>query len=146
MQLHELKIKNPNKDRKRVGRGGKRGTYSGKGQKGQKSRSGHSFQPAIRNLIKRYHKLRGYRLGRRDDKYSIVNLGIIEKTFSVEEVVNVETLVTKGIIRKIKGRFPKIKVLGNGEIIKKLVFENCEVSAKAKEKIEKVGGTIKISK
>jgi len=61
MQLNQLKPAHKPKTRKRVGRGGGHGTYSGKGQKGQKARAGTKFQPAIRYLIKRYPKLRGYR-------------------------------------------------------------------------------------
>lgn len=61
MQLHQLRPIHKKKPRKRVGRGGKRGTYSGRGVKGQKSRSGARLQPVIRELIKRYPKLRGYR-------------------------------------------------------------------------------------
>ncbi|MBZ1348254.1 MAG: uL15 family ribosomal protein [Candidatus Nealsonbacteria bacterium] len=61
MQLHQLKPIHKRKKRKRLGRGGKRGTYSGRGMKGQKSRAGARFEPIIRGLIKRYPKLRGYR-------------------------------------------------------------------------------------
>ncbi len=61
MQLNDLKPTNKLKKSKRVGRGGKKGTYSGKGMKGQKSRAGRKLEPPIRGLIKRYHKLRGYK-------------------------------------------------------------------------------------
>ena len=61
MQIHQLKPTHKNKPRKRIARGGKRGTYSGKGMKGQKSRAGRRFKPVIRELIKKYPKLRGYR-------------------------------------------------------------------------------------
>lgn len=61
MQLHELKSIHRKKQRKRVGRGGKRGGFSGKGIKGQKCRAGRKMQPLIRQIIKRYPKLRGYR-------------------------------------------------------------------------------------
>ncbi len=61
MQIHQIRPIHKKKDRKRVGRGGKRGTYSGRGMKGQKSRAGAKFEPIIRSLIKRYPKLRGYR-------------------------------------------------------------------------------------
>ena len=64
MQLHDLKPTNKLKSKKRVGRGGKKGTYSGKGVKGQKSRAGRKLEPPIRGLIKRYHKLRGYKFNR----------------------------------------------------------------------------------
>jgi large subunit ribosomal protein L15 len=61
MQLHELRpIHKPHK-KKRIGRGGKKGTYSGKGIKGQKSRAGRKFKPLIREIIKRYPKKRGYK-------------------------------------------------------------------------------------
>lgn len=60
MQLHELQPLHENKKEKRVGRGGKRGTYSGRGVKGQKSRAGHSIRPAERDLIQQIPKLRGY--------------------------------------------------------------------------------------
>ncbi|OGY57237.1 MAG: hypothetical protein A3E61_01280 [Candidatus Colwellbacteria bacterium RIFCSPHIGHO2_12_FULL_43_12] len=61
MQLHDLKPFHLNKTGKRVGRGGKRGTTSGHGTKGQKSRSGHKIRPAERDLIQRLPKLRGFR-------------------------------------------------------------------------------------
>lgn len=59
MQLHEVVPIHKNKSKKRIGRGGKRGTYSGRGMKGQKSRAGHKIRPAIRDLIQRTPKLRG---------------------------------------------------------------------------------------
>jgi len=59
MQLHELKPTIQNKSKKRIGRGGKRGTYSGRGMKGQKSRAGRKIRPAIRDLMQRTPKLRG---------------------------------------------------------------------------------------
>lgn len=61
MQIHQLKPIHKIKKKKRVGRGGKRGTYSGRGLKGQKSRAGRKMQPAIREFIKKFPKLRGYR-------------------------------------------------------------------------------------
>jgi large subunit ribosomal protein L15 len=59
MQLHLLKISHPKLEKKRIGRGGKRGKTSGRGQKGQKSRSGHKIRPAERDFIQRLPKLRG---------------------------------------------------------------------------------------
>ncbi len=59
MQLHELQSNHYNKDAKRIARGGKRGRTSGRGQKGQKSRSGRKIRPAIRDLVQRTPKLRG---------------------------------------------------------------------------------------
>ena len=55
MQIHQVKPKTRLKTKKRVGRGGKKGTYSGRGVKGQKARAGHKLAPAIRGIIKKYH-------------------------------------------------------------------------------------------
>lgn len=59
MQLHELQSEHQNKDKKRIARGGKRGRTSGRGQKGQKSRSGRKIRPAIRDFVQRTPKKRG---------------------------------------------------------------------------------------
>jgi len=59
MQLHELQPDHKSKTKKRIGRGGKRGTFSGKGVKGQKSRAGRKIRPATRDLIQQIPKLRG---------------------------------------------------------------------------------------
>lgn len=142
MQLHELKPIHRKKPRKRVGRGGKRGTYSGRGVKGQKSRSGRRLQPVIRQIIKRYPKLRGYRFKTRGLKPAIVNIEILEKKFKSPEVVSPKTLLEKRLVRRIKGRAPRVKILGKGKLTKKLTIEGCYVSKQAKEKIEKAGGTI----
>ncbi|MDI6592060.1 MAG: 50S ribosomal protein L15 [Patescibacteria group bacterium] len=143
MQLHEIKPIHKRKRRKRVGRGGKRGTYSGRGIKGQKARAGRKLKPVIRELIKRYPKLIGYRMKRKESKIAILNLEILEKKFNSGEKINPKILLERKIIRRIKGRMPKVKILGKGKLIKKLIIENCQVSKEAKEKIEKAGGTIK---
>ncbi|MDE2144662.1 MAG: hypothetical protein KGJ01_01695 [Patescibacteria group bacterium] len=61
MQLHELSPLHKNKEEKRIGRGGKRGTFSGRGTKGQRARAGHRIRPAERDLIQHMPKLRGTR-------------------------------------------------------------------------------------
>lgn len=144
MQLHELKTINKLKKRRRVGRGGKRGTYSGRGQKGQKSRAGRRLKPAIRELIKRYPKLRGYKFKGKNNKEELVilNLDILEKKFKENEKVNSKILLERKIIFKIKGKTPKVKILGEGGITKKLIIENCLISKQAKDKIEKAGGKV----
>ena len=146
MSLHEIKPIHKRKTKKRVGRGGKRGTYSGRGQKGQKSRAGHRFQPVIRELIKKYPKLRGYRqklkIKNEKLKIAIVNLDILEKKFNAGEKVTPEILLERRIVRKIKGRIPLVKILGEGKITKVLIIEGCQISKSAKKKIEKAGGTI----
>lgn len=128
MQLHQIKPIHKNKDKKRVGRGGKRGTYSGRGIKGQKARAGHKIRPEIRDFIKKIPKKRGYRFKSIKPKPVVVNLRDLEKYFKEGEIVSPETLLEKGIIAKIKGRMPEVKILGTGKLTKKLEFKNCKMS------------------
>ena len=118
------------KDRKkkRVGRGGKRGTTSGRGTKGQKSRSGHRIRPAERDLLIRIPKLRGYRNKSIQKKLGVIN---------VQELSN---LTDKIFTKKILGN---VKILGIGELSRPVTVEGLTVSKSAKEKIEKAGGTVK---
>lgn len=146
MQLHELKPDHKQKAKQRIGRGGKRGTYSGRGMKGQKSRAGRRTIPMIREIIKRYPKLRGYRfkslaknLGA---KPVVLNLEILEKNFNPGERVNPKMLFEKKLINRIKGKLPNVKILGDGTINKPFNIEDCFVSKSAKEKIEKAGGKV----
>ena len=125
MQLHEIRPKHKLKKRKRIGRGGHHGGYSGRGQKGQKSRAGKRLKPLIRDLIKRYPKLRGSRQKsiHKSNFDLILNLEILEKKFKAGEKITPQTLLDKEIINKIKGRMPKVKILGKGEIAKSLEVE-----------------------
>ena len=66
----------------------------------------------------------------------------MDKNFKDSEIVDPEVLIDKRLIRRIKGKIPKVKILGKGEITKKLVIEGCELSKSAKEKIEKTGGKL----
>jgi len=141
MQLHQLKPIHKPKDKKRVGRGGKRGTYCGRGVKGQKSRAGRKLKPIIREILKKYPKLRGYKFKSKKE-IAILNLGDLEKKFKEGEKVNPEVLVEKRLVRKIEGKVPEVKILSKGKLTKKLIFENCQFSKKAKELIEKIGGKI----
>jgi large subunit ribosomal protein L15 len=142
MQLHQLKPVHKLKQKKRVGRGGKRGSYSGRGIKGQRARAGRKFKPAIRDLIKRYPKLRGYKF-KPKPKPAIINIGILEKNFKEGEKITPQILLEKKLIKRKKGKIPKVKILAKGELKKALFIENCQVSKSAKEKIEKAGGKIK---
>jgi len=147
MQLQQLKPIHKLKKRKRIGRGGKKGTYCGRGVKGQKARAGRRLKPVIRELIKKYPKLRGYRRKLKAQisrlKTAILNVELLEKKFKSGDTVNPEILFEKRIIRKIKGRMPEVKILGKGELTKSLIIEGCQVSKSVKEKIAKAGGTIK---
>ena len=144
MQVHELKPNHTSKGRKRVGRGGKKGTYSGKGNKGQAARAGRKMVPIIRELIKRYPKLKGYRSFVLQDNLVVINLDILQKNAKEGQIINPANLIKLGIINMIKGKTPEVKILGKGKISKNLVIENCKVSKTAKEAIEKAGGVIKL--
>lgn len=141
MQIHQIQRKSKLKREKRIGRGGKKGTYCGRGIKGQKARAGRKLKPIIREILKKYPKLRGYKFKAKKD-YCIVNLREIEKKYQPGEKVSPETLIEKRLIRRIGGKIPKVKILSKGELTKSLVFENCLFSEKAKEKIERAGGKI----
>jgi large subunit ribosomal protein L15 len=141
MQLHQLK---PNKKKtgKRIARGGKKGDYSGKGMKGQKSRAGRKLEPPIRGLIKRYHKLRGYKTNPFKEKALVVSLDVLEKNFQEKEVVSPNSLAVKKIVRRSSGRLPLVKILKKGTITKPLTIKKCFVSRTARAEIEKLGGQI----
>ena len=145
MQIHQVKRLHNNKSKKIVGRGGKRGTTSGKGTKGQNARSGRKKRPELRDIIKRIPKLRGRGKNINTSiviKPNTINLANLE-VFNAGEVVSPKTLLGKGLARQQGGKLPKVKILGTGELTKKLKFENCTFSADAKVKIEKAGGIIK---
>jgi large subunit ribosomal protein L15 len=149
MQLHELKPTTPKKEAKRIGRGGKRGKTSGKGHKGQTARAGNSTRPEMRELIKKLPKLRGHGKNRARTVNServtaiAVNLVKLEAVFESGAVVSPKSLVIAGVISTVRRKAPAVKILGTGEITKKFTVEDCQVSATAKEKIEKAGGTVK---
>jgi len=132
MQLYQLKPIHKAKNKKRVGRGGKRGTYSGKGIKGQKSRAGHKIRPEIRDFIKKIPKQRGYRFKSFRTKPTIINLKDLNEKFSDGEVVSPKTLLNKELIAKVKGRMPEVKILGVGELKKKIKIEGCKISKSIK--------------
>lgn len=142
MKIHELKRKTPNYKAAQVGRGGKRGKTSGRGTKGQDSRSGHKKRPELRDFIKRIPKLRGYAF-KSFAKVSVpVPLSSLEKTFKAGDRVEPATLFAQGLIEKTEGNYPRVKILASGEITKKLIVSGCEVSASAKAALEKAGGTV----
>jgi large subunit ribosomal protein L15 len=143
MQLHELQPNNPFKRKRRVGRGGKKGTYSGTGGKGQKGRAGSRFKPLIREWLKKYPKLKGYNFNIIEEPRVVVDLAKIEKQFEAKTLVNPTTLAAKGLVSRRNGKLPYVKIMGAGDISKAIVVSSCEVSAKAKEKIEKAGGEVK---
>jgi len=149
MQLHELKSTSARKSAKRIGRGGKRGKTSGKGHKGQKARAGNSSRPEMREIIKKLPKLRGHGVNRAKTVNAekvlpiVVNVSALETAFEAGATVTPKTLVTAGVIATKSRRAPKVKILGGGNITKKITVEDCQVSQSAKEKIESAGGGVK---
>ncbi len=143
MHIHELpSIK---KRSQRIGRSGKRGSYSGRGVKGQKSRSGRRLRPAERDLILRIPKRRGFRNMPKAEQPMVFNIAALAKLKSFAEGkspldLNLELLKAAGLVRKnFHGR---VKLLGEGEIAFPVRVHNILVSESAKMKIEKAGGSI----
>lgn len=149
MQLHELKPVTQKKVAKRIGRGGKRGKMSGRGHKGQTARTGNSTRSEMLEFIKKIPKLRGHGKNRArtvNEERVIavpVNLAKLEMSFENGSVVTPKTLVAAGVITTVRKKAPVVKILGTGEITKKISVEGCAVSASAKAKIENAGGTVK---
>lgn len=146
MQLHQIKPSHRLKKRRRIARGGKRGNYSGRGIKGQKSRAGAGIRPAIRDVMMRLPKQRGrakHSFKSLFLKPVVLNLFDIDKKFKDGEIVNPASLVNNKLVRRISGRLPAIKILGTGEISKKLNFQGISLSLSARAKIQKAKGTIK---
>ncbi len=147
MQLHNLTPKTKNKKTMIVGRGGKRGKTSGRGTKGQNARAGHKKRPEIRDFIKRIPKMRGRGVNSNksiETKLIPINIKDIEVVFEIGSSINPSTLIEKGLLNTIDGKIPRVKILATGEITKKLLFSGCKVSAQAKAKIEKVGGSVQL--
>lgn len=147
MQLHDLQRKTVNKGSKRVGRGraSGKGKTSGRGTKGQKARAGHKIWPNIREQIKKLPKLRGRGVAGLHSiqaKPLVVNLATLEKYFAAGDTVNFATLKERKLIRVRKGQVMPVKILGDGELTKKLIVAGCALSNSAKEKIEKAGGSV----
>ncbi len=143
MQIHNIKKNKANKSSVRVGRGGKRGKTSGKGTKGQKARTGNSTRPEIRDMIKKLPKLRGYRFKSIQSKLTPVNLSQINSAFDNGDKVNPKTLIEKGLVSRVSGKVPAIKILSTGSLDKKLFVAGCVFSQSTKDKVEKAGGSIK---
>jgi len=145
MQMHTIQPRNKFKKSQQVGRGGRRGKTSGKGTKGQNARAGRKKRPELRDLIKKIPKLRGRGVNinkpMMDPMYAI-NLSSIEEAFEAGASVSPQMLLKNGLIEMKNGKIPAVKILGDGELTKKISFSGVTVSASAKAKIEKAGGKI----
>ncbi len=145
MQFHNLKRNKSNRKAKQVGRGGSRGKTSGRGTKGQNARSGRKKRPEMRDFIKKLPKLRGRGknfLKSIQEKSVAINIASLEAVFNKGEVVNMSSLLEKGLLRKLNGKIMKPKILGVGPLTKALTLEKLAVSKSAKEAVELAGGKI----
>jgi len=135
-----------NKKPKRVGRGSSSGlgTTAGKGNKGQQSRSGSAvpyvgFEGGQMPLYRRIAH-RGFSNYPFKKEYDVINVDVLEQKYNAGETVDNASLLSKGLIKSEKSL---VKVLGNGELTKGLTVNVDKVSASAKAKIEKAGGSVK---
>ncbi|MBP83813.1 MAG: 50S ribosomal protein L15 [Verrucomicrobiales bacterium] len=145
MKLHDLQPTPGSRHRRRrVGRGESSGLgkTSGKGHKGQKSRSGASIRPGFEGgqmpLARRLPK-KGFNNAQFKTKFAIVNVSQLEAKFTDGDAVNEASLRACGLV---KGIYDAVKVLGMGDLTKKLTVDVDKVSGSAKEKIEKAGGSV----
>lgn len=132
---------------RRVGRGGKRGKTAGRGMKGAGARAGNKSRPEMRDIIKKLPKRRGYGKNRartvvpgRD--MQAVSLALLNTHFNNGETVTAKELVSRGIVRRISGKPPQVKILASGTLSKKLTFSGVALSDTARKAIEDAGGAI----
>ncbi len=146
MKLHELQpAAGSVKDVKRIGRGhgSGNGKTAGKGHKGQKARSGGSIRPGFEGgqmPLQRRMPKRGFN-NIFAKEYAEINVSALEARFEDGAVVDAQALIESGAIKDAKDG---IKVLGNGEITKKLTVKAAKFTASAQEKIEKAGGKAEV--
>ena len=130
--------------RKGRGAGSGNGKTAGKGHKGQNARSGGGVRPGFEGgQLPLYRKLpkRGFNNSRFGKQYAVVNICYLNEKFGDGEVVDSAALLAKGIIDSVKDG---VKILGEGELTKKLTVKAAVFSASAKEKIEAVGGKTEV--
>lgn len=146
LKLHTIKpAKGATKKRKRIGRGNSsgHGTYSGRGQKGQKSRSGVSGlkRLGMRQMLQQIPKKRGFKSSK--PKNQIVNINNINSNFKDNDEISPKILLKIGLIGKIQ--LP-VKILGESELkIKGLKFKDVKISKSVKKQIEKMDGKLEVT-
>lgn len=128
--------------RKRIGRGAGsgHGTTAGRGTKGQRARSGGRRGLAavgLKRIMSRIPKHRGFKSIH--PKAAVVNVEVLNERFEAGAVITPAAFLEKRLVRDIRG---PVKILGQGVLTKAFTIKGCEVSASAKEKILKAGGTI----
>ncbi|MBC04531.1 MAG: 50S ribosomal protein L15 [Phycisphaerae bacterium] len=145
MMIHDITAKvGAHKKRKRIGRGEASGTggTSGRGHKGMKSRSGYSRRPGYdaggKQFYQRFPK-RGFSNARFRTHYHVINVKVLEERCDAGESIDAASLAKLGVIRDTG--LP-LKILGEGELSKKLEVKAAKFSSSARQKIEAAGGTV----
>lgn len=148
--MADFELKAPygaNKKKRIVGRGSSsgRGTTAGKGNKGQQSRSGGKvyvgFEGGQMPLYRRIAR-KGFSNYPFKTEYEIFNVSELQEKFSDGDTVNKETLIAKRLLKK---KSALVKILGDGDLTKKLTVSVDKISASAKEKVEKAGGSVTVA-
>lgn len=145
--LHELK-RRTRRSYRRVGRGqsSTRGKTSGRGGKGQTARAGHKVRPALRDIIKKLPKRRGYGKNRartvnpRTPQATAVSIDRLNKLFENGAEISPAILKERGLIKNRGGN--AVKIVGGAEASKKFSIKACAISASARAAVEKAGGVI----
>ncbi|MGC8651231.1 MAG: uL15 family ribosomal protein [Minisyncoccia bacterium] len=146
MQIHDLQPLNPPKKRKRIGRGGKKGNYSGRGSKGQKSRAGARIRPQLREIMNKFPKNRGEGFRTVKPNISTISLEDLQKNFPQGGNITPLLIVKKGLVERHPHEKLRIKILAKGKIETKFNIQNCLLSKKANDLILKNGGTVIFNK
>lgn len=142
MQLHQLQPKHKNRKSPRVGRGGSRGTFSGRGTKGQKARSGRRIRPAERDIIMKFPKKRGHNTYRYEYPPVTISLARVAAAFTEGGAVNPKTLRARGVISGPTQRKAHIKIVGTASVKNKLSITDIALSKTAAAAITAAGGNI----
>ena len=150
MKLNSISaIKNKNKIRPGRGIGSGKGKTSGRGHKGQKSRSGvsiNSFEGGQMPLYRRLPK-RGFKPNSKK-KFAIINLSVIQKLISTNKITEKDQ-ISLSFLQKgnfVDKKYTKLKILGTGDLDKKINVLTNQISASARSKIEKKGGIVSLNK
>ena len=142
MQSHNLKPSHKLTKRKRIGRGGKRGNYSGRGSKGQRSRAGAHIRPQLREIINKFPKKRGEGFKVLKAVISEIQLRQIKNKFPQGGKISPQILVKAGLVKRAPNTKLIIKILGKEDLSAVYQINNCLLSKQAKEAIIKAGGTL----
>jgi len=128
MQLHTLSKYHESRGKQRRGRGGKRGSFSGRGIKGQKARAGRRIRPEMRDLIMKMPKRRGHSHSVRPIARVALSIPSIVKKFKQGERITPKELYNRGLVRRVGGKIPKIRLVGPKEALRNYTVQGCTLS------------------